>query len=291
MSGVPMIGWLAPALAALFLYGFGQGLVKKYISEVPPARFCLYFIFAKLIVNLGFFFTNEHPDPFAAEGREFMLVGILSYLMDGVGWILYFQSIIAGPITIVGTLSAAYPALTTLFARIFLHEELSTVQYVGVFTVISACALLSYSPTDPNDPTKSRRWIPMAAGALLIWGAGYTIMKYSYSLPGASEVNMSLFNSMGGIMTLGVYGFLFGRGGSHTPREWGRSFFPMAMMAGGDLGVIIASKTGPISIVTSLAGAYPVVTLAFAWVVLKERITVLQWGCIVAIISGIFMCS
>ena len=47
----------------------------------------------------------------------------------------------------------------------------------------------------------------------------------------------------------------------------------MGMMAGGDLGVIIASRYGPISIVTPLTGAYPVVTLAFAALVLKERIT------------------
>ena len=39
--------WLAPALSALFLYGVGQGLVKKWIAEVPPARFCLYFVLAK----------------------------------------------------------------------------------------------------------------------------------------------------------------------------------------------------------------------------------------------------
>jgi transporter family protein len=211
--------------------------------------------------------------------------------MDGTGWILYFQSIIAGPITIVGTLSAAYPALTTLFARIFLGEALTTAQYAGVFIVITSCALLSYSPTDPNDPTKSKKWIPMAVGALLIWGAGYTIMKHSYSLPGASEPAMSIYNSIGGMLTLGVYGFLYGRGGVHSPREWGRSFLPMAMMAGGDLGVIIASKTGPISIVTSLAGAYPAVTMAFAYFALKEHITKLQMACIAAILVGMFLCS
>jgi drug/metabolite transporter (DMT)-like permease len=65
---------------------------------------------------------------------------------------------------------------------------------------------------------------------------------------------------------------------------------PMGMMAGGDLGVIIATKHGPISIVTPLTGAYPVVTLAFAALVLKERITPLQYGCIGAIIAGMALC-
>ena len=113
--------WLMPALAALVLYGIGQGLVKKWISEVPPSRFCLYFVVAKAIVNLGFFLTNDHPNLSDPAGFHFLLVGAFAYMLDGAGWILYFESIVAGPITIVGTLSAAYPALTVIFAKFFLH--------------------------------------------------------------------------------------------------------------------------------------------------------------------------
>jgi drug/metabolite transporter (DMT)-like permease len=54
--------------------------------------------------------------------------------------------------------------------------------------------------------------------------------------------------------------------------------------------VIIASRFGPISIVTPITGAYPVVTLAFASLILKERITRLQWACLAAIIAGMFLC-
>jgi len=52
----PLI-WLTPTLMALILWGLGQGFVKKWISEVPPARFCLYFVVAKAIVNVGYFLT------------------------------------------------------------------------------------------------------------------------------------------------------------------------------------------------------------------------------------------
>ncbi|MBI5881759.1 MAG: DMT family transporter [Elusimicrobia bacterium] len=282
--------WLTPALGALFLYGIGQGLVKMWISEVPPARFCLYFVVAKAIVNLGFFFTNGHPDPFAPEARSFMLAGVLAYILDGAGWILYFQSIVAGPITIVGTLSAAYPALTVLFARVFLKETLMPAQYFGVALVIAGCLGLSYAPPDPDAKITDRRWIPLAATALVLWGAAQTIVKYSYGLPGASEVNLALFNTVGGCLTLGVFGFLKGRGGGHSGLEWMRSFAPMGMMAGGDLGVILATKHGPVSIVTPLTGAYPLVTLGFAAMALKERVSRLQWVCIGMILVGMYLC-
>ena len=56
-------------------------------------------------------------------------------------------------------------------------------------------------------------------------------------------------------------------------------------------GVIVASRYGPISYVTPLTGAYPVVTLAFAALVLKERISPLQYLCIAAIIIGMLLCT
>lgn len=291
---VSVLIWLVPSLITLFLYGVGQGLVKMWISEVPPARFCLYFVVAKALVNLSWFFTHEHPDPFSQEGRLFLLCGIFAYILDGTGWILYFQSIVYGPITIVGTLSAAYPALTILFARVFLAEKLLNIQYVGVVLVIACCLGLSYSPSDPNDPEAkaiSKRWIPLAFFALILWSAAQTIMKYCYSLPQSSDVNMLLFNTMGGALTLGVFGLRYGLKGTHSGKEWIRSFLPMGMMAGGDMGVIIASSKGPISIISPLTGAYPMVTLAFAAVVLKEHITKLQWACIIFLLVGIYLTS
>ena len=283
------LAWLAPALLALFLYGIGQGLVKKWISEVPPARFCLYFVVAKAIVNLGFFSTHYHPPPLDPAGRAFLWAGILAYLLDGTGWILYFESIVAGPITIVGTLSAAYPALTVVFARIFLGETLRAVQYVGVACVILGCLGLSYAPPEPGAKVTSKRWIPLAVIALILWGAAQTVVKYSYGLPRSSEVNLALFNTIGGALTLGVFGWLKGRQGTHSGREWLRSFLPMGMMAGGDLGVILATRAGPVSIVTPLTGAYPLVTLGFAALALKESVTRLQWACIVLILVGMFL--
>ncbi len=283
--------WMVPTLLALFFYGIGQGLVKKYIAEVPPARFCLYFVMAKAIVNLGYFFTQDHTSLTDPVGRQFMLAGILAYILDGAAWIFYFKSIVQGPITIVGTLSAAYPALTVIFARIFLGEMLEPLQYVAVGLVIIGCIGLSYSPPDPTAKATKRSWILFASSALILWGIAQTIVKYSYSLPNSNDANLALYNTIGGFLTLGIYGFLYGRQGIHSGGEWARSFGPMGLMAGGDLAVIIATQKGPISVVTPVSGAYPLVTLGFAAWILKEKITKLQWVCIILILIGIYKSS
>ncbi|MBM3274139.1 MAG: EamA family transporter [Candidatus Sericytochromatia bacterium] len=286
--------WFLPALLTLFFYGIGQGLVKKWVADVPPARFCLYFVAAKSLVNLGYVASQGKLDLTNPDGFVFLGIGIFAFMLDGLGWILYFQSIVYGPITIVGTLSAAYPALTAVFAGVFLGEQLIPLHYGAVAVVIAGCIGLSYDPSgsavSATSQKISRRWIPLAAAALVLWATTQTISKYTYTLPMASEGGLALCNTIGGLLTLGVYGVLRGwklpEGEIKVKGEWLRSFLPMGLMAAGDLGVIIANKFGPISLVTPITGAYPVVTLAFAALVLREKVGRFQWFCVALILVG-----
>ena len=204
-----VIVWLAPTLAAMFFWGIAQGLVKKYVGEVPPARFCLYYAMANAVVNTGFWFVMRNyldgtPELFADENRNFLIFGLTAYILDGIAWIFYYQSIVYGPISIVGTLSAAYPAITIILARTLLKEQLTVPQYCGVLAVLLGCFALAYSPPDPSGKKTQRRWMGFAGAALLIWGLNGVIIKHAYSFPGASEGNMALFIAVGGVLTLGI---------------------------------------------------------------------------------------
>jgi drug/metabolite transporter (DMT)-like permease len=285
--GAETLVWLTPTLGAMVAWGLAQGLVKKYIGEVPPARFCLFYAFANAAVSFAFWAFHDTPPVFAPENRSFATWGLLAYVLDGLAWIFYYESIVYGPISIVGTLSAAYPALTVIFARLFLGEVLQPSQYFGVAAVIVGCLALAYTPEEDQTRKTQRRWMAYAGAAILIWGVGATLIRYAYRFPGAHEANMALFLGMGGLATLGVYGILFGRQGAG--HEWGRSFGPMATMAAGSLLAAIAYKKGPASIVTPLSGAYPVVTLAFACALLRERPSALQWSGIVLVLVGMVL--
>jgi drug/metabolite transporter (DMT)-like permease len=288
MGSLGQLPWLAPTLGALLAWGLAQGLVKKYIGEVSAARFCLYYAIANAVVNIAFWLLHDAPPAFAAEGREFAFWGLLAYVLDGIAWIFYYQSLTYGPISIVGTLSAAYPALTVIFARYFLAEDLTALQGLGVAAVLAGCLALAWSPAESNQATNPR-WKLFAGAALVIWGVSGTLIRYAYSFPAAHEANLALFIAIGCLMTLGAYGLLQGAARGATRAEFARSAGPMATMALGSLLVAIAYKHGPASLVTPLAGAYPVVTIAFAWAVLRERPTTMQWGGIVAVLIGMVL--
>ena len=281
--------WLTPTLVALLLYGFGQGLVKKYAAEVSPARYCLYFWIAKTVVNLGWWGFHGHPNPFVDS--KLALYGTLAYVLEGIGWICYYESIVSGPISIVGTLSAAYAAPTVVFMYLFLHEKLLPFEYAGVVLVILGCAGLAYSPPDPDAKITDRRWIPLAITALVVWGLWNTLVKYCYDPLKATQEVMSVYNVFGAGLTLGLYGLIFSGKAPAAPGEAARSAIPMAVMAGGDLAVIVAYAVPNVtaSLVTTISGAYPLVTLFFASLVLKERITKLQWSAIALVLVGMVL--
>jgi drug/metabolite transporter (DMT)-like permease len=284
------MAWLTPTLIALFLYGIGQGLVKKFIDEVPPARYCLYFFLAKLVLYLGYY-VQQGAAPILHEGKwEAVTYGVISYVLEGLGWICYYESIVSGPISIVGTLSAAYGAPTAIFSFLFLKEVLPGYQYAGVILVIIGCAGVSYAPADPDAKVTTRRWIPLALMALLFWGLWQTGVKFTYEKTGVSEGQMALYSCIGAFLTLGLYGLVFGRGGQQSRSgELLRALLPMMMMAGGDLGVLIATRFGSVTLVTVISSAYPAVTLLFAGWLLKERISAFQWACIILILTGMVL--
>src|ERR1700675_4135356 len=194
-TGSPLLLWLTPALLALLLYGLGQGFVKMWIAEGPPARFCLYFACDRAVVMVCYFFATPHTPAFAGETRAVLAMGVCASLLDGAGWIMYFQSIIAGPITIVGTLSAAYPALTIVFAHWFLGETLAPLQYGGAPPGTGGGLGLAYQPADAANKVTGRAWIALAFSALVLWGGAQTIVKYDYSL-GATDANMALYSTI-----------------------------------------------------------------------------------------------
>lgn len=284
-----MIGWLGPAVGAMAAWGVAQGLVKKYVGEVPPARFCLYFAIANAVVNTGWWAIHGTPGLLAPEHSSFAALALLAYVLDGIAWIFYFQSIVHGPISIVGTLSAAYPALTPLFARVLLDERLTVPQSAGIGIVIAGCLGLAYAPAGESAKGTRLRWIPFAAAALLIWGANGVLIRHAYSRPGASDGNMAFFIAIGGILTLGTYGALFGRRGARA--GFARAFLPMAIMSLGSLLAAIAYRGGKASLVTAISGAYPVVTVPFAAMLLKERPTALHWGCVAGVLAGLALAT
>jgi drug/metabolite transporter (DMT)-like permease len=287
--------WVGPTFTALFLYGIAGGLFKQVLGDIPVARFCLYTVVVDGVIYMSYYLTHDHPPPFAPEGLRFFYWAMVAGVLEGIASILYYESLSGGPVSVIGTVSAAYPIVTAMLAFFFLGELLIPTQYVGVALVIIGCIGIAYEPSDPDQKTSARQvlgmplWFLQSILAALLWGIGGAMDRWVYELPNASEANFVLFGIFANVLTVGLYGLLLEREWKFPVKEWAWATLPLGINAVADIALYIAYEWGPATLVTTLSGAYPPVTLVYAYFVIRERPTRLQWTCIALVFIGLML--
>ncbi|UCF81607.1 MAG: DMT family transporter [Acidobacteriota bacterium] len=291
--------WLVLTLITVFLYGIAEGLCKQFIGDITPPRFCLYSVPIAAVVYLGFYLMHDHPPPLDPEGRQFLFFAVLASLMESTSAVLYFEALSGGPVSIVGPITAAAPVVTVVSARFILDEILTPAQYAGIVLVIAACIGIAHAHSDPERSGESgsgkrgtsRLWFLQSVLAMCGWGMGATLTKYAYQLPRANEANFMLYWGFAVAITLGGYGVLREREWKFPAREIALAAAPLVMFSTGSLLLILAYKWGPASLVTTLlAGSIPIM-LVYAFFIIGERLTRIQWLCITLVFIGMILCS
>ncbi|UCF81609.1 MAG: DMT family transporter [Acidobacteriota bacterium] len=296
--------WFVLTMVAVFGYGISDGLYKQFLDEsITVSRFCLYSVPITIVVYGYYFLTNEHAPPFAPEGREFMFYVILAATLENAAWILSFEALVSGPISIIAPVCAAYPAVTAVLifldARFthLLDETLSPHQYLGVALVVIGCMGIAYEPSTPTEKPARRFlgipiWFIECVLAAILWGIGGMMDGWVYELPNASEANFALFAGIATALALLFYGLIQEREWKFPPiKEPLQAFIPLGLNAVGDVAIMVAYNMGPATLVTTLSAASIPITLVYAFIILSERLNRFQWTCITLTFIGAILCS
>lgn len=299
--------WMLFAFGSMFGWGFGQGFTKKYINDVSGTKFCLYFTIAASIVYMTLWAANGAPNPFYTEAGEFetgfVFFGILAYVLDGIAWAAYFICIKYAPIAIVGTVAAGYPAIVMVVLFVWIGQDPSPMMWGGGIAVIIGCILLGYTPKSAmgevdNSHVVPKIWIPLAVIAMLGWGFAFSFVAYMFSPHAGFEgTNVDLYPLMaiGDTLIMLPFALIAGRGkDKHT---WGGiklAIIPMFFFSLGNVCYPLASSVDDGThggLIAAISAAYPMVTLGFAYIFLKERIILFHWFAIAVVIGGIMACT
>ncbi|MGQ9586876.1 MAG: EamA family transporter [Thermoplasmata archaeon] len=199
-----------------------------------------------------------------------------------------------GAVTMVGSITAAYPAITVVLAVTLLGEELQLVNALGIPIIIASMIGLSLSHGQSAGASGfSRVSLFLSIAALLLWGVGGIFIK-------------AVLSELPLVMYLGLYplilppiAFAYLR----HKRATKDIFFPKWSVA--VIGAVVVAELwqlgyfsetaavseGAASIVFPPISAYPVVTIAAARFFLKESLSRTDWLLLVAVIIGIVLTS
>jgi drug/metabolite transporter (DMT)-like permease len=278
--------WILPLACTVLAYGLAQGLYKQ--AALSAGQFCLLFVLAKTVANFGYALAARRPLRAPGDGA-FYRWAFAGQIVNGLGWIGYFLALDRGPAALVGTVTAAYTAVTVVLALVFLGERPSRLQLGGVALLVACGMLLAYTGEGTTAGGRAG-WLAMSLLTLLLWGTAVCIFKHAYNQPGAADHRFFVTNWAGAALTLLPYGLL--HGGLPLPglgAGLGLGLLIVALYAVGDLTLFAAIARGPAALVTPLSGLYPVPTLAWAALVLHERVSGPQWVAVALTLLGIVL--
>lgn len=132
--------WLLPALAALFIWGFWAFLPKLALQSLDPHSVIFYESFGNMLVALPIMFHLKFR--LQKDRKAISMLGG-SAVLTVLAILAYFYALKTGPVAVIVTLTALYPVISVILARIVLKEKLNKVQIAAVLMAVSAMLLLA----------------------------------------------------------------------------------------------------------------------------------------------------
>jgi transporter family protein len=286
--------WILLALSAAVLYGISQAIGKLAIDSLTaPSMVAVNFLVSMPIYILFLFCFLLSLGSFRI-GSEYIIFGLVAALLGRAGYYTYLEALERGPVMIVGSITAAYPAIITVLAITLLGESLTSVQAAGVSLVIVSMIGLSFSHGSSKGSTGfTRLSLILSIVTLILWGVWGIFVKLA-------------LRELPIVFYLGLYSLvlppLFYTYIKHKriPRKqilpkWSLPVI-IAVIAVliGQLALLAdtaAVSIGEAAVVFPLIASYPIVMILLAFAFLKERLSRRDISLVFAVIIGIILIS
>jgi len=136
-----MRGWLLNSLLALVCFGVWGFFPKVAVRYINPKSALIYEVMGGVLIALVTWFSMR-------KGIEHDLRGVTPAFITGLagylGLFFFLHAVELGKVSVVASLTAVYPVVTILLAAIILKEQITYVQYVGIFMAMTGVILLSH---------------------------------------------------------------------------------------------------------------------------------------------------
>ncbi len=279
--------WLLLASSDMVAWGIGQVLVKRATDRLGAVTMVLFVTLVDGGLYLAIFLASGQP--LAASATTYAYAG-LAAAVGILGYILYFEALLRGNVSVVATITAGSPIVTILGAVAFLGETPTLAQAAGMALLVSVILVLSYEPMGAE--WKVPVAVTLSIAILFLWGVWGIFTKLAVGSPGFGPWQLLLFYSASNFLA-GVPYYLWRRRRFPPPRPSRKAYgiglagFLLMMMA--IVASTVALSLGDASLVTAVGGCAPVVTAIIAFSFLKERATLARVLAILLFLPGIVL--
>lgn len=285
------LGTLLGIMAALG-WGGADFMARFATREAGAWRTALYMQFVGLLVlSLVFLFSGGGSVLLAHGSTSTVIWGLVVGVLNAMTTVTAYLAFEVGLLAIVAPICAGYPAIAVLLATLS-GEALTPVRAVGVGVAMAGAAMTAIGPSEPEDaPRRSRLgqgvlWALSTAltQGLTIWVVGFRLLPEIQSVPTVWVMRVATF----AVLCLAALPL---RRSLAPPR--GKTALLVLCMGGLDALAYAAHTVGlrmeQVSVVSVLGSLYGTVTGLLGYVLLRERLSRLQWAGFLAICGALVL--
>lgn len=283
--------WVLYAFGSAFFAGLTSILakcgIKKADSNVATAiRTIVVLIFSWIMV----FVVGAQGQIMDVSAKTWIFL-ILSGIATGTSWLCYFRALQIGDVNRVVPIDKSSTILTIILAFIFFREEISALKLVCVVLITIGTYMMITKKEisqDEQDKTKgSHGWLFYA-----VLSAVFASLTSILGKVGIEEINSNLGTAIRtAVVLIMAWIVVFVTGKQHTIKHIEKNelgFICLSGLATGSswLCYYKALQDGLASVVVPIDKLSIVVTIAFSYIVFREKLTIKSFAGLVLIIAG-----
>jgi len=214
--------------------------------------------------------------------------GALAGLFGGIGLILIYRALAAGPMSVVAPTSALSAASVPVLAGLLLGDRPEPLALTGIAISFVAVLLITWERTEPGVARRVSRRVVLAALA------GGTLFGLFFVALHQADPNAGLWPLLAArAASLPVLAALLRRSGSALSSE--RGLMGTIVVSGAldmlaNIFFLLATRHGMLAVVSALTGLYPATTVMLAQTRLGERMRGVQGaGLAVAALAAVMV--
>ena len=277
--------WLFLSLLAVLFWGIGENFTKKATDTLRAPTMLLFYAWAALVVWGGYWYLMGHPlMPLTSIAT---IAGVIASIFFAIGMIFYYVALDVkfSKISIVSSITGAFPIITVLLAVIFLKENFHILAAFGIAFVIFGSILLGIK--ELGEKYNKRIYI-LSFFCMILWSVGDVLAKVSIDM--SSHIYFMLLYFVIGFIIWNLYYISYSKKfmTSNERAKEGITYgvLSVALFTLGSIFIYLAFESGLVSLVSPITNGYPILTVVIAHSFLKEKLTINQKMAIALFILG-----
>lgn len=283
--------WMIYAFGAALFAGLTSILAKIGIQRTDSnlataLRTGIVVIFAWSIVFAG----NLHTNLFDISSKSLFYL-VLSGLTTGASWIFYFRALQLGNVNVVVPIDKSSTIITMLFAIILLGEPVTLLKIISMALIGIGTYMMIQRRQDTGQAAgKNGKWVWYA-----VLSAFFAAITAILGKVGIEDVDSNLGTAIRTIVVL-IMAWLIvfatkKQGGIKEIDKKSWIFLTLSGLATGMSWLLYfkALQEGPASIVVPIDKLSILVTIIFAYIVFKEKLSMKAFVGLFLLVGGTFM--